>query len=62
MSLANEINMISEYYKSLSYNPDKVSDITEIDINIVYDYFNHATQRINYYIEKTLEHLEKCAW
>lgn len=59
ISLANEINMISEYYKSLSHNPDKVSDITEIDINIVYDYFSHATQRINYYIEKTLEHLEK---
>ena len=59
ISLAENIDMITEYYAPINYNPSYAADEFNLDRKAVYNYLENTTKLINYYIEETLKCLKK---
>ena len=59
MSLAHNIEMVNQYYSLMSKDLCATSDVLELQLSLVYDYFDHVTGKINYYIRQTLDYLTK---
>lgn len=59
MSLANNIDVVTKYFNSMRHNTYETSEILDINMDVVYSYFNHATDKVSYHIEKTLDYLQK---
>ena len=59
MSLAQNIEMVNQYYSLMNKDLITTSDVLELQLSLVYDYFDHVTGKINYYIRQTLDYLTK---
>jgi len=59
MSLAHSIDMVNRYYSIMNKDLHTTSDVLELQISLLYDYFDHVTGKINYYIRQTLDYLTK---
>ena len=59
ISLAQNIEMVSQYYCQMNYDLYATSDVLDLKLSVVYDYFNHVTESVNRYIMQTLEYLQK---
>lgn len=59
MSLSTSIKMMADYYGAINGNPEIVADVFRLEKRAVYDYLEHVTDSVNYYIRQTLDYLKQ---
>ena len=59
VSLAENIELISEHFTPLRKDPRMTAEDFSLDLRSVYDYMQRLTNSLNYYIQQSLNYLQK---